>query len=250
MKIKLLNLDEEPIDYSHSRILIPLSGGVTSAALLSFLGEFHPLARKPRELHLYHTQFQEHSPDTLHFVADCVRYAERVFHSVKVKIIKQSVNAFFIAQRLIPDPTTSPCTVQLRTLPQEQYCRDEAIDWVIEGFVRSSQQPHPQYISYGGRQIPYPLLGLTDDESFNLVEQVIGWYPAIYDIFEGGRRVFKFNNCLPCKNMNRAEVENVWKYFPQYAQEAEVAAAQIPGGVWGSQDVPDIFKCDTCERFN
>ena len=49
----------------------------------------------------------------------------------------------------------------------------------------------------------------------------IGWHPAIYDIKdENGKRVFKHNNCLPCKNMTTKDLENVKTHFPIYWDEA------------------------------
>lgn len=66
----------------------------------------------------------------------------------------------------------------------------------------------------------YPIGAFTDEWCFEIVLRNIGWYPAIYHIQRDGKRVFKHNNCLPCKNMNPAEMEDVRTYFPDKWEKA------------------------------
>jgi 3'-phosphoadenosine 5'-phosphosulfate sulfotransferase (PAPS reductase)/FAD synthetase len=253
MHFNLLDLAEQPTDYSRSKILVPLSGGINSAAALCLLGEYHPEHLKPGELHLFYAHFKEHSPDTFKFVASCIRYARHKFSDVRVKITRNSVNKFFIEQHMIPHPTVSPCSSRLKINPMQAYDVENGIDVVLIGFVRDEISRYKRAIKREQKQKrakeQYPLLNMSDEDCFYLVKQIIGWYPAIYDLRENGRRVFTHNNCLPCKNMSRKQLLNVGKHFPEYARRAEETAAQIPGAYWGRDDVPEVFKCDVCERM-
>jgi len=248
MQLNLLNLTEAPADYSHSKVRVPLSGGINSAMVLCMLGEYHPEHLKPQELHLYYAHFREHSPDTFRFVKECVRYARRKFSNVKVHITRHSVNKYFIQQKMIPHPTISPCSRELKIEPMQEYDTEHGIDVVLIGFTKDEFR---RYQRAKGRRNKdeYPLLRFTDEDCFSLVKKILGWYPAIYDIRENGKRVFRHNNCLPCKNMSTKQFASVGKYFPEYAQKAEETAAQIPGGYWGRDDVPDVFQCDVCTRM-
>lgn len=247
----LLQLSQSPKDYSDAKVLIPLSGGINSAAVLAYVGEFHPDELKPKELFLFYTHLHEHSPDTLKFVKDCVRYALRKFQKVTFKIEGYSVNEFFEQQKMIPHPTISPCSVKLKIEPREKYVAEKAIDAVLIGFVREEfrrykRQQKPKYFDPKNQ---YPILEMTDANCFSLVEKTVGWYPAIYKIKERGRRVFTHNNCLPCKNMTAKQLVSVGKYFPEQAKRAEETAVKIPGAYWGRDDVADVFKCDVCTRL-
>jgi 3'-phosphoadenosine 5'-phosphosulfate sulfotransferase (PAPS reductase)/FAD synthetase len=267
MRFNLLDMAETPIDYSRSKVRVPLSGGINSAAVLSLLGEYHPEHLKPKELHLYYAHFKEHSPDTFQFTADCIRYARRRFPDVRVKITRNSVNKFFIEQHMIPHPMISPCSQKLKIIPMQRYDVTHEIDIVLIGFVR---EEYGRYLRARKRQKvegrtkdQYPLLNITDENCFQIVKQVIGWYPAIYDIrwtvehfnlglcrrHEIGERVFTHNNCLPCKNMSKRQLVNVGIFFPEYARVAQETVAQIPNAYWGRDEVPDAFKCDVCERM-
>ena len=55
------------MDFHGKKVLIGLSGGINSMALLCWLGEL-PKELHPAELHLFYADFKEHSPDTLQFV--------------------------------------------------------------------------------------------------------------------------------------------------------------------------------------
>jgi 3'-phosphoadenosine 5'-phosphosulfate sulfotransferase (PAPS reductase)/FAD synthetase len=268
MQANLLNMAEAPVDYSRSKVLVPLSGGINSAAVLCALGEHYPAELKPLELHLYYSHLKEHSPDTFPFVADLIRYARRRFVTVKATVTRASVNKFFLKENFIPHPTISPCSEHLKFGPMQRYDVDNQIDLVLIGFVKHEFRRYARAqrrSSLKGRTKDcYPLLSWSDDDCFAIVKEVIGWYPAIYDIrwteqdasvglcrsFEVGRRVFTHNNCLPCKNMTSRQFQMVGRHFPKHAQTATEIAAQIPGAYWGRDDVPDVFKCDKCERLS
>lgn len=51
------------MDFKGEKIMIGLSGGINSMAVLCWLGEL-PEANRPDELHLFYADFKEHSPDT------------------------------------------------------------------------------------------------------------------------------------------------------------------------------------------
>lgn len=262
-QLRFLEPEAPTADYSEAKVSIPLSGGINSAAVLCLLGEYHPELLKPKELHLYYSHFSEHSPDTFKFVADCMRYARRAFKDVRLKVTRHSVNRFFIKQQMIPHPTLSPCSIELKIKPREAYHTLHGIDYVLIGFVEHEQRRYMRSIKYGDNRLQFPLLGLTDEDCFALVKRVVGWYPAIYDIrwtmadykrgecqkWQVGQRVFSHNNCLPCKNMTSKQLVQVGKHYPKYAAKAMETQAQIEGGYWGRDDVADIFKCDSCERF-
>lgn len=250
MQFNLLDLADMR-DYSGKKVLVPLSGGINSAAALCVLGEFHADGMKPAELHLFYSHLKEHSPETFAFVADCVRYAHRRFRDVRFKLTRASVNQFFLRQRMIPHPTLSPCSIELKIRPREAYIKQHGIDFVLVGFVKHEvTRRWKRQQRYNDGRTLYPCLRMTDEDCFSLVKQVIGWYPPIYDISEKGKRVFTHNNCLPCKNMTAKQLASVGRHYPDYALRAQDTAAQIPGAYWGRDDVPDVFQCDACTRFS
>lgn len=267
MKFNLLQLAEAPVDYSREKVLLPLSGGINSAAALCVLGEYHPEELKPAELHIFYSHFREHSPGTFRFVADQIRYARKKFRVVKVVIQRHSVNAFFLSEGIIPHPTISPCSQRLKIQPRLDYAESEGIHAQLVGFVRTEFKRYKRqqkYVAKEGVRTEYPTLTMTDEDCFRLVKAVVGWYPAIYEIRyseedfraglcskkEIGKRVFGHNNCLPCKNMTKRQLLTVGRYFPAYAARAQATAEAIPGAYWGRDDVPDSFKCDSCERLD
>jgi hypothetical protein len=76
---------------------------------------------------------------------------------------------------------------------------------------------------------------------FEIVDRHIGWHPKIYDIVDkDGKRIFKHNNCLPCKNMQPDDFEAVAIYYPANY----VAALQLSQELkkfWG-RSVDDFYK--------
>lgn len=246
----LLDISEEKRNFSGQRVLIPLSGGINSAAVLCWIGETWPAEKKPLELHLFYSHFREHSPGTARFVTDQMRYARGAFSRVVCKIARHSVNRFFERQHMIPHPSISPCSTELKIKPKLIYIEDHKIDVELIGFVKEDFRRFKRAQGYeNSRGADYPLLHWNNEECFAFVKKVIGWYPAIYDIREKGKRVFSHNNCLPCKNMSSRQLAQVGKYFPEYARRARATADKIPGGYWGRDDVPDVFVCDNCARL-
>lgn len=263
-RLWMLDITREPVDFSGKRVLVKLSGGINSAAALCFLAVHHPKELRPSELFLYYSHFREHSPDTAHFVSDLVRYARKNFPSVTAKITRTSVNEYFIDEGIIPHPTISPCSLNLKILPAERFIVENQIDYSLVGFVRNEHRRIVRQEAHGDEKVLYPIQHLSDDDCFSLVDECIGWHPAIYDIrwtaedfhagncqkYEIGKRVFPHNNCLPCKNMSKRQFETVGRHYPAYAYRAIQAAKQIPNGYWGREDSEDTFSCGACTSFN
>lgn len=244
----LLQISETPKDYSGAKVLIPLSGGVNSAAVLCFLAKYQPKELRPKELHLFYIHFAEHSPDTFKFVKDLIRYARREFENVVVKITRVSVLRYFEKHGTIPHPSASWCSIDLKLKPFKQYKDENGIDIELVGFVSEDFRRFKRKESKTKDSVSeYPILEMTDANCFEIVKEQIGWYPAIYDITENGKRVFRHNNCLPCKNMHTNQFESVAKYFPKHASRAEQTAKKL-GSYWGRDAVADVFACDVCER--
>ena len=103
----------------------------------------------------------------------------------------------------------------------------------------------------------FPISEFTDEWCFEIVDKHIGWHPAIYDILdEKGKRVFKHNNCLPCKNMQLSQMKAVEKYYPDYMAKA-VALSERLKAYWGrnADDYYTTFgkqdyeapQCEVCQ---
>lgn len=155
------------------KVLIGLSGGINSMAVLCWLVESR---QQPKELHLYYAHFIEHSPDTFQFVADGIRYARQHFKNVKAKITRNSVIDFFNRQKMIPHPAISPCSKQLKIDPIEKYCFDNQISVDLIGYVkaelkrRANKQYKPQLKMFEASK-HYPI-GVQDDEwCFEIVKK-------------------------------------------------------------------------------
>lgn len=69
--------------YCGEKVLIGLSGGINSMAVLCDLAKS---GVQPGELHLFYAHFEEHSPDTLDFVKAGFQFAKKHFNNVKTKI--------------------------------------------------------------------------------------------------------------------------------------------------------------------
>jgi 7-cyano-7-deazaguanine synthase in queuosine biosynthesis len=87
----LAQIETQSVDYGGQKMLLPLSGGINSAACLCWLLEEISIDRWPDELHLYYSHFKEHSPGTLKFVFALVKYAKSKFPDVKFKFTRNSV---------------------------------------------------------------------------------------------------------------------------------------------------------------
>lgn len=247
--IQLNWLQSEKEDYSADKVLIGLSGGINSAAVLCYLGEMHPPEARPKELHLYYAHFSEHSPDTFKFVKDQIHYARAKFPNVQARITRNSVLSFFEKEGLIPHPTISPCSIELKIKPMHAYAESHGIFRQLVGYVRHEQKRIKRQASKDKSGFSrYPIAHWTDDDCLAFVKDTLGWYPAIYDIKEGGKRVFTHNNCLPCKNMTTVQIETSRRYFPSLVEKADALAAKL-GVYWGRDDTPKAFQCDNCERL-
>lgn len=210
-------------DYSQKKVLIGLSGGINSMAVLCWLSDF-PQEYKPKELHLFYAHFEEHSPDTLPFVIAGVAFAEKHFKDVRYTQTDNSVIDFFKSQNMIPHPMIAPCTRVLKIEPMMTYAKDNGIDIDLVGYVREEKrrirnmwQKNPSTKETKG----FPISNKPNEWCFQIVSKHLGWYPKIYDIKKpDGSRVFPHNNCLPCKNMGTEDFEDVRVHFPEYWQKA------------------------------
>lgn len=246
MQLNFLNDDYE--DLSKRRVLIGLSGGINSAAVLCYILESYPIELRPAALHLFYAHFAEHSPDTFAFVKDLIHYARLRFPGVQVKVTRNSVLRFFEAQGIIPHPTISPCSIELKIKPMYEYAAQNSLDCQLVGYVRhESKRIKRQRAKDKSGFSKYPISHWSDDDCLDFVKSIIGWYPAIYDLKEQGKRVFTHNNCLPCKNMQTVQIEKVRKYYPAFTGRADDTAARI-GSYWGRQ-VSKAIVCDNCERL-
>ncbi len=113
MQISLIDT-YAPTDYSDKSVLIPLSGGINSAAVLCYAAKYYPPKYKPRRLVLHHTEMPEHSPDTSQFVSDCVEYAKQNFENVSYDFNAASMLEFCLDNKMIPHPAVSPCSRLLK----------------------------------------------------------------------------------------------------------------------------------------
>jgi hypothetical protein len=151
---------------------------------------------------------------------------------------------------MIPHPTISPCSRELKVIPRRNYFEEHELDIELIGYVDTDMRRF-RNLSARTPHTRFPVLEWSKQDCLDYVKSVIGWYPAIYDLKdENGKDEFSHNNCLPCKNMHPKQLQKVARYYPEYAKRAEETAAAIPGAYWGREDVPGIFKCDRCERLD
>lgn len=262
-----LDIFPEHKDYSGQKVLLGLSGGINSMAVLCWLAE-GPKEYYPAELHLFYAHLSEHSPDTFRFVADGVRYARKLFPAVVFRMVRGSVIEMFRKEKLIPHPTISPCTIRLKLDPIEKYMAIAGITENVVGYVKGEAIRRASRMAKrtgseltnvvsNGINVSFPIAKYTDEWCFSLVKKHIGWYPAIYDIRERGKRVFKHNNCLPCKNMEQKDLDAVAKYYPAYMQKALDLSAELQRHwgrdadafytSFGRQDYEKGYKPQPCE---
>jgi len=217
-------------DYSDKKVLIGLSGGINSMAVLCWLSEI-PKEYRPKELHLFYAHFKEHSPDTLHFVIAGVSFAEEHFDNVIYTQTDNSVIDFFKDQKMIPHPMIAPCTRVLKIEPMMKYAKENDIDIDLVGYVREEKrriknmwQKNPSTKETKG----FPIADKPNEWCFQIVKKMIGWYPKIYDIKNAdGTRVFPHNNCLPCKNMTSDDFNMVKLHYPEYWGAAMELSEQL-----------------------
>ncbi len=210
-------------DYSDRKVLIGLSGGINSMALLCWLATIEDKF-KPKELHLFYSHFTEHSPDTELFTLAGVEYANKHFKKVVYIQMNNSVLDFFEDAKMIPHPMIAPCTRALKIEPMMKYAKENDIDIDLVGYVkdearriRNMHKKNPSTKQTKG----FPIASKENEWCFDIVKKEIGWYPKIYDIRESnGKRTFPHNNCLPCKNMQMSDFEKVKLHFPEYWEKA------------------------------
>lgn len=277
------------MDYSDKKVMIGLSAGINSAAVLVSLGLL-PEKNRPQTVHIYYAHFVEHSPDSLTFVKALYEWAKTKFAIVVYKQTENSVLEFFEKSKMIPHPASSPCSRLLKILPMKEYMEREQLDIDLVGFVREEKQRATKMIKkYGhvGMHKVFPIIEQNNEWCFDIVKKEIGWYPAIYDLkwnepafvawikeqlqrlpddvqnrirkkLETNSRVFKHNNCLPCKNMYLEEMLFLEYAYPDYLQKA-VALSERLKKYWGRQAEPyytvfgrndyEPVQCETC-RFD
>jgi len=231
-------------DYSNQKVMIGLSGGINSMAVLCWLASY-PDEFKPKQLHLFYAHFLEHSPDTLPFVIAGVEYAERNFEKVFYTETTNSVLEFFKESKMIPHPMVAPCTRILKIEPMLKYAQEKAIDIDLVGYIKEEgrriknmHKKNPDTKSTKG----FPIAHKANEWCFQIVKKEIGWYPIIYDIKDTkGNRIFTHNNCLPCKNMQTDDFEMVKKHFPEYWQKA-IELSEHLQKYWGRDKVEFYTK--------
>lgn len=243
--------------YDNKKISCPISGGINSAAVLCYL---HEIGAKPKELHLFAADFKEHSPDTRDFVLALFEFAKKNFDNVFTVLTDNSVLEFFKEQKIIPHPIVSPCSRLLKIVPMMQYNAEHGIELDLIGYIKQEANRRINRGKNKGNELfirkDYPIKLFDDEWCFEIVDKYIGWHPAIYDIKdENGKRVFKHNNCLPCKNMNHKDLLAVEKYFPEYMDKAKQLSNEL-NAYWG-RDADKYYttfgkedyeqpQCETC----
>lgn len=243
--------------YEGQKVMIGLYGGINSMAVLCWLIES---GQKPSELHLFYAHFSEHSPDTFQFVADGIRLARKHFSNVLVKITKNSVLAYFEKFKMIPHPVRSTCSYHLKIAPMETYCLDNGVTVDLVGYVRTEAKRIKRMKASEANNLfltkDFPIGLLTDEWCFEIVDRLVGWHPSIYDLKnQHGKRLFKHNNCLPCKNMHMKDMKAVAEHFPEHMSNA-VALSNRLNAYWG-RDADAYYtefgredyepgQCETC----
>jgi len=258
------------MDLKDKEILIGLSGGINSMAVLCNLVES---GIKPSVVHLFYAHFDEHSPDTFQFVADGIRYARKHFPCVKVKITHNSILRFFEEVKMILHPARGLCSYRLKIEPINQYAFENDLKIDLVGYVkhelkrRAEGQKKNVPQDFFSLQKLYPIGEFSDEWCFEIVKRNIGWWPLIYDLvwseedfIEGlcdkkniGQRIFKHNNCLPCKNMYSKEMKAIKKYYPKYFEQAMKLSNKLKGYYGRDKDEfystfgRDLGQESTCE---
>lgn len=178
-------------NYAGQKVLLGLSGGINSAALLCWMAEA-PEDEKPAELHLLSHQFAEHPDDTAPFIEACRVYARAHFPCVVVEETENSALAFFEDINMIPHPKLSPCTRLLKVVPSMAYMARHGIIHNLVGYVQSEKKRTTNMKKKGvvsqfgvtlkdGIEAAFLISQFTDRWCMYMVDAHIGWHPAIYD---------------------------------------------------------------------
>lgn len=252
------------------KILIGLSAGINSMAILCHLKEQNI---QPSELHLFYAHFSEHSPDSFKFIIAGVRFARKHFENVSFRMERNSIIDWFENNKMIPHPANSPCSRILKIERINKYAFENGIGIDLVGYVkhelkrRSDRQQKNKETNLFSLDKQYPIGSFTDEWCFDIVKQNIGWYPAIYDLkwndlgfinwvdsnkhkwsdeiqveiltrIGKDKRVFKHNNCLPCKNMYTHELIAIEYFYFSYYKNAMDLSSRLKL-YWGRDK--DIF---------
>ena len=270
--------------YSDKKVMIGLSGGINSMAVLAYLKKY--VKHKPKNLYLFYAHFEEHSDDTKELVLAGVEYAKKHFPNVHFEMTDNSILNFFEKSKMIPHPMISPCTRILKIEPMLAFAAKHKIDKDLVGYVREESKRIKRQISkleskgLSGTK-DHTIAHLSNEDCFSLVKSEIGWFPEIYNVFwtderilpylednkdsmsqdayrvakkyatagynkyKNTTRVFAHNNCLPCKNMGTWEMEMIKLFFPKKYKKAEELACRI-GQHWG-RDTEQSASCTHCE---
>lgn len=253
------------IDYRDKKVMIGLSGGINSMAVLVWLAKYE---FKPKELHLFYAHFVEHSPGTLEFVFAGLEYARNNFETVVYKQTDNSVLQYFRDQKMIPHPTSAPCTRFLKIEPMVTYAFENGVTVDLVGYVRNEKRRVKNMQSKGADNLfmskQFPILQEDNEWCFDVVKNEIGFYPAIYDLswtdkifiefvknnlqrfneetqtslknkFNKNKRVFTHNNCLPCKNMRPDDLLAVEYFYPEHFENAMQLSADLKK-YWGRSE--------------
>ena len=151
-----------------------------------------------------------------------------------------SVLDFFKDQKMIPHPTSAPCTRILKIEPMITYAFENGITVDLVGYVRNEKRRIKNMESKGANNLfmskEFPIFDQDNEWCFGVCKKEIGFYPAIYDIRnKKGKRIFKHNNCLPCKNMQMKDFEQVKEFYPEYWQRAMELSAYL-NKYWGRSE--------------
>jgi 3'-phosphoadenosine 5'-phosphosulfate sulfotransferase (PAPS reductase)/FAD synthetase len=279
MQLSLLEVLNDKI-YEGKRVMIGLSGGINSAAALCYLNKF--VEDKPKELYLYYAHFDEHSEETAKFVHEQVAYAEQNFDKVHYEQSNNSLLEHMESVNTIYSPKLNGCTMKLKVFPMIKFMKKHEIDIDIVGYVRSEYKRIQRQVALKVKNKQYLISHLSNEDCFSLVEKEIGWYPSIYNIkwtderiipyldryatpdvihpqqaaiirkyanrgygWGKAKRVFKHNNCLPCKNMHQWELFMVRIFFPDHHAKAMALAADL-GRYWGRPEQSPMEVETTC----
>jgi len=210
MQLSILECLEDSWRYQDKNVMIGLSGGINSAAVLVYLVNYVPKDEWPDVLHLYYAHFEEHSPDTMDFVLALVKYAKDHFKKVVFEMTENSVNRYFIDAGMIPHPTRSTCTGILKIFPMAEYMHDNKIDVDLVGYVREDKSRIKRQKKYieskkknrtgkgkAMKKKEHPIAHLSDEDCFSLVEKHLGpgVVPDIYKIKWNDKRIIPFLKC-------------------------------------------------------
>lgn len=252
-----MQLELMPEDFKEKQVLISLSGGIDSMGALCYLASVYPEDLRPSTIYLYYVHLKEHSPRTAEFVVAGICYAKRHFkHVIWEYHNSGSVVDYFEGENFIPHPMFAPCSENLKMVWVNRFKEKHAIEVDIVGYLLHEKRRMAKAIERGAIEQGKYFLAchLLQADVFELVSREIGWYPPIYDIRdEHGKRKFKHNNCLPCKNMGgvldtngaSGEFAHVVEHYPDNAQRA-IELSQKLGAHWGRGE-KSTGHCIVCE---